>query len=83
MENTPDKEDWEENIRTDLWPTMSIQQLNVQRDLVVSKISLLYTMSIGDPTVRNLLGALQIAIKDLNDLIDNRAEQQQQKRIII
>lgn len=71
MDITP-KEDWEENIRTDLWNTMTTFQLNIQRDLIATKINTLYKMPINDPTVQGLLTALNHANTQLNQLIDYR-----------
>ncbi|MCK9369594.1 hypothetical protein M0R04_06775 [Candidatus Dojkabacteria bacterium] len=66
------QDDVEVNIRTDLWPTMSTQQLSVQQELVLDKLNLLSYMSQGDPTVMNLRCALDIAMADLNKLINNK-----------
>ncbi len=62
----------EKNIRADLWSTMSTQQLSVQQELVLDKLNLLSYMSQGDPTVINLRGALDLAMGDLNNLINNK-----------
>lgn len=71
MEITP-KEDWEENIRTDLWSNMTTHQLNIQRDLIASKINTLYKMPVSDPTVQGLLAALNRANTYIAELIDYR-----------
>lgn len=71
MDITP-KEDWEENIRTDLWPNMTPYQLNIQRDIIATKISTLYKMPINDPTVQGLLAALNRANTYVNELIDHK-----------
>ena len=68
-------EDWEENIRTDLWNTMTQYQLNVQRDLIANKIGTLYKMPINDPTVQGLLSALNKANVYINELIDQKIQQ--------
>lgn len=71
----------EKDIRSDLWPTMSLSQLHKQRDLIVEKMSLLRSMmpfGAAPPTVRTLFSALQIALNDVTALIDNRATQKQQ-----
>lgn len=62
----------EENpIRSDLWSTMDINELNIQRELVLNKIALLNQLSYT-PTVINLVGALQQAIVDLDELLNYR-----------
>lgn len=69
--------DPEHNLRSDLWPTMSLSQLARQQEIVIDKVSKLHTlMTIGaTPSIQNIYAALQIALKDLNALIDNRAQQ--------
>lgn len=61
-------------IRSDLWPTMSVSQLNQQMDLVITQIAQLH--SIMGPSsslsIHNMYGALQTALQDLNALIDNK-----------
>lgn len=61
-------------IRTDLWPTMSISQLNRQRELMLDNISKLQSMvdSHGNPSIRNMYAALQVGLQDLNKLIDSK-----------
>lgn len=69
----------EEEVRTDLWSTMSIVQLNKQRDLLLAKNSkLIDLMSAGghSSTVQGLYTVIQQALKDITALIDSRASQQ-------
>ena len=83
MEIIP-KEDWEENIRSDLWANMTPHQLNIQRDLISNKITTLYKMPTSDPTVQGLLAALNKANTYVNDLINYRqASDPRAKRNII
>lgn len=63
-------EDWESNIRADMWTTMTASQLCKQQDLVIDKIVKLNMLPSTDPSVRDLLGALHIAKDDLTYLID-------------
>jgi hypothetical protein len=74
-ENNPPVEN---EIRSDLWPTMSVGQLYKQQELVIDKITKLHSMaSIGGaaatPTVAGLLKALQQALTDLSQLIESRS----------
>lgn len=66
------------DIRTDLWETMNIQQLNSQRDLVVSKMGLLQSMLTSGGNPNSLIGlykALQHGLEVLNSLIYERSKQ--------
>lgn len=74
-------EDWEINIRTDLWHTMDSHQLNIQRDLLVTKISLLYEFGTSHQTARDMMLILQRALEHINKLIDNNIDPK--KRTII
>ena len=81
MENekpTPvDENDPSVQVRTDLWPTMNITQLTKQRELMLNHISKLMTI-MGDNasvSVRNMYGALQTGLNDLNKLIDARYDE--------
>ncbi len=69
--------DPERNLRSDLWPTMSLSQLARQQEIASDKVSKMHSlMSMGNTqSITNLYAALQIALKELNTLIDNRAEQ--------
>jgi hypothetical protein len=62
-------------LRSDLWPTMSVSQLSRQQELAIDKISKLHSMmgAAASPSLINIYGALQQALKDLNGLIDNRS----------
>ena len=64
-------EDWEISIRTDMWNTMDVHQLNVQRELIIDKITLLYSTSIT-PTTQNIINALNKAMASLNELVDTK-----------
>lgn len=75
MEQEDNKEDWNDNIRSDLWGNMNTQQLGVQRDLVINKIALMNKLPM-DPTVNSILTALNMAYDDLNTLLDDRISQQ-------
>lgn len=66
----PDKE-----IRSDLWPTMGVSELNKQRDIVLDKLSLARSMQGYTPAVVTIQLVLEQALKDLTELIDNRASQ--------
>ncbi len=63
----------EDEIRTDLWLSMDINELNNQRDLILTKISLLSQLT-STQTVINIHSALQHALQDINQLIDYRTE---------
>ncbi len=75
MTTTPEQEDWEINIRTDMWHNMSVHQLNVQRELIITKISTLMDFGTSHETARNILIALQRAHDHLNNLIDNNFDE--------
>jgi len=74
MTSQQEQEDWEVNIRTDLWHEMSSHQLNIQRELIITKISTLYKMGISHPTARDILLALQRAHEHINTLIDKNMD---------
>jgi hypothetical protein len=65
------------NLRSDLWPTMTLGQLSRQHEIAIDKAALLATMvgSGSSPSIINLYSALQVALKDLSALIDNRSAQ--------
>ncbi|MGZ5485212.1 MAG: hypothetical protein ACXWFB_04780 [Nitrososphaeraceae archaeon] len=76
MENTNNtKEDWTNNIRSDLWNTMDVSQLNIQRELIINKISTLQSIQLNQ-TVLHLMKALHIGLEDLNALIDSKSSEQ-------
>jgi hypothetical protein len=77
----PNNEDCHINIRSDMWPTMNTHQLNIQLELVVTKISVLLTMSPNDPTVQTMRFALQKALDYLTDLINNKTEPKDRTRM--
>lgn len=78
MEEDKQDEDWKVNIRTDLWNTMTVHQLNIQRELILDKIVLLSTMT-NTQTIFDLQSALQQALIQLNGLVDNKFDTQQFK----
>lgn len=61
----------EQDIRSDLWPTMTIDQLNVQRELILNKLNLLYTIP-KNHSIINIIGALTQAAQDIDTLLDAR-----------
>lgn len=65
-------------LRSDLWPTMTLSQLSRQQELVIDKISRMHILigASATPALQNLYGALQVALRDLNALIDNRSATQ-------
>jgi hypothetical protein len=65
------------NLRSDLWPSMTISELAVQQELVLDKLSRLHGF-IGPNATKSMLniyGALHTALQDLNSLIDNKSNQ--------
>lgn len=77
----PNNEDWQVNIRSDMWNNMNTHQLNIQLELVVTKISLLLTLPAADPTVQSMRFALQKALDYLTDLINNKTEPKHRNRM--
>jgi hypothetical protein len=57
------------DIRTDLWGTMDVNRLQGQRELILTKLSIL-TQSAQTPTILQIYNALQQALLTINDLID-------------
>ena len=78
MEEDNQNEDWKVNIRTDLWNTMTVHQLNIQRELILDKIVILSTMT-NTQTIFDLQSALQQALIQLNGLVDTKFDSQQFK----
>lgn len=70
----PKNEDWQINIRSDLWPNMSTHELNTQLELVITKISVLARLPSTDPTVQSIGLALQRALDYLTQLINQKTE---------
>lgn len=81
MDEIPEQEDWEINIRSDMWLTMGISQLSIQQELVLDKLAKLATMA-QSPTIRDLECALKMALDDLNNLINRNEEIKKQQRRI-
>lgn len=72
-----DDTDPQTQIRTDLWNTMSAPDLVNQRDLLMTrmeKASRMFSHNTS-PSVLNLYSAMQKALQDINNLIDNRSTQ--------
>lgn len=74
-------ENWEVEIRTDLWNEMTSQQLNIQRDLIITKISLLYQFGASHQTAHDMLIILQRALEHITTLIDNHIDPSKRKII--
>lgn len=71
-----DEMDAQTNIRSDMWNSMTLSQLATQQELVITKISRLYSMTgfSANPSINNIYAALQVALTDLNQLIDSRTK---------
>lgn len=71
IEDTP-----ETMIRTDLWATMSLEQLARQQDLMIDKLSTVQQMASGNasPSVLAMYSAIQMGMTDLNALMESRAK---------
>jgi len=82
-ESKREPEDWEINIRSDMWTTMNISQLIVQQELVLNNLGLLSTLQASNPTVLNLHCALKMALEDLNLLINKNEDMQKTKKRIM
>jgi len=61
-------------IRTDLWPTMTSNQLKNQQDLLLNKIELVATMMgpLSPPHIQQLYRSLQLAYSELTNLINTK-----------
>jgi hypothetical protein len=72
-----DENDPSIQVRTDLWSTMNMTQLNRQRELLLDKISKVQSImgASANPSLINMYGALQMGLKDLNKLIDDKYAQ--------
>jgi hypothetical protein len=64
-------------VRTDLWSTMNTGQLNRQRELMLDHLSKLQSIMGGNanPSILNMYSALQLGLKDLNKIIDDKYAQ--------
>lgn len=68
--NNTDERDPHICIRSDLWPTMTLEELLNQQRMVIDRLSQLASiMSGAGPAVHNLYGALQVALQDLSTLL--------------
>lgn len=65
------------SIRTDLWPTMTVQELVHQQELLVDhtlKVQMMMDAQGTSHTVMNMYMALQHAAEQLTKLIDNKSK---------
>lgn len=69
-------EDTEETmVRTDLWNTMTLEQLARQQDLMITKISTIAQL-VGantNPSILVMYNAMKLGMSDLNKLIETKA----------
>lgn len=72
----------ESEIRTDLWNTLPLHLLQVQRELLISRLYKLQTMlgANASPTTIGFYRAMEGALTDLSELIDHRASTKSKKR---
>lgn len=65
-------------VRSDLWPSMTLTQLTQQQEIVIDRINKLTSiMGIGyTESLRTMYGALQQANQDLARLIDHRSQKE-------
>lgn len=70
-DTSPDKQ-----IRTDLWPTMGMPELVVQRDLLLTRMEKASRMfgQHTSPSAINIYSAMQVALRDINGLIDHQTK---------
>lgn len=68
------------DIRTDLWGNMSIHELADQRDLIVTKQTMLLEIINSVPAAKGLYQALQHALDDIDGLISQRTSGRNTKR---
>lgn len=64
-------------VRTDLWPTMGMPELVSQRDILMTRMERVSRMmgAGAAPAVFDIYSAMQIALRDINQLIDTRTSQ--------
>lgn len=67
-------DDWQVNVRSDMWNDMNMHQLNTQLELILTKISLLGSMPVNDPTVQSIGIALQRAVDYLTVCMNSKVE---------
>lgn len=70
-EMAPDKQ-----VRTDLWGAMAMPDLVLQRDLLISrmeKTSRMFSNTMS-PSIVSMYSAMQMALNDINGLIDKQAK---------
>lgn len=77
------KESWETDIRSDLWTRMNAHQLNVQREIILTKITLLHSMTGYNETAVNILMSLEMVLKDVDELILRTPEIKKQRERIV
>lgn len=69
--------DPEKELRSDLWPTMTLAELQHQQDLAITKLAN-FAKIIGPtspPSYLMVYNALQAALDQLNALVDIRSQQ--------
>lgn len=73
--------DPEKELRSDLWPTMSLPQLLQQQEIAITKVSKFATIvgAGAPPSYVAIYNALQEALNVLNNMIDNRSQQKKRK----
>lgn len=75
-----DDTDPERTIRTDLWPSMTVQQLSRQQELVIDKMSTLSKIMGGaTPTIHHMYSALEVALQDISNLVEHRSAKKPRK----
>lgn len=62
-----------------MWPTMNVSQLNRQREIMLDHVTKVQSMvdTNASVSVRNMFGALQVGLEDLNKLIDAKYAEKQ------
>lgn len=63
------------DLRSDLWPTMTVTQLAKQHDICITKLGKLTELMgpVANPSLIQMYRVLQIALADLSALVDNRS----------
>lgn len=64
-----DKE--EVQIRTDLWHTMDIKQLEKQREILQTRLNLLYDMGGSNPSINAMIPQITNSITTLSTMIES------------
>lgn len=75
----------DDELRSDLWPAMSVSQLYHQQELVLDKITKLRSIMpfgvAGTPAIAGMMVALQQAMMDLNLLIESKSTQKPRRTV--